>query len=161
MHIPKKLTEFLDHAHIKYEVLHHPEAYSSQQRAQVEHVKGRYHAKVVVVKSDGHQSLAVLPADRLVDLEKFEKLTGKVAKLADEAEIHIAFPDCAVGAMPPFGSLYGLPTYVDESLTQDDYIVLEAGTHTDAIKLSYKDYERLAEPKVADFAIRSHSMKAA
>jgi Ala-tRNA(Pro) deacylase len=161
MQIPKKLTDFLNRAEIKYEVLHHPEAYSSQQRAQAEHVKGRYHAKVVVVKSNGKQSLAVLPADRLLDLEKFERLTGKPAKLADEKEIQMAFPDCAVGAMPPFGSLYGLPTYVDQSLTDDEFVVFEAGTHTDAIKLSYKDFARVADAKVADFAIRTHSMKAA
>jgi len=105
--------------------------------------------------------MTVLPADHQIDLEKVAKAIGKRASLDTEAEFKSLFPDCAVGAMPPFGYLYGVPTYVDKSLSQEDYIVFEAGTHTDAIKLSYRDYEKIVEPRVADLAIKMQPMKGA
>ena len=88
-----------------------------------------------------------------------EKITGQPAVLQAENEFKSLFPDCAVGTMPPFGNLYGLTTYVDKSLTQEDFIVFEAGTHTDAIKLSYRDYERLANPRIEDLATKLHPIK--
>jgi Ala-tRNA(Pro) deacylase len=97
--------------------------------------------------------MTVIPADHRVDLSKIEKLTGKRASLETEMDFKSIFPDCAIGAMPPFGNLYGLPTYVDERLTKQDYIVFEAGTHTDAIKLKYSDYENIVKPQVADLAM--------
>ena len=103
--------------------------------------------------------MTVLPADSRLDLEKLEKLTGKPAAIESEAEFKGLFSDCAPGAMPPFGDLYGVPTYVDKSLTKEDYIVFEAGTHTDAIKLSYRDYERTAKPHIQEFAVKLHSIK--
>jgi Ala-tRNA(Pro) deacylase len=156
MGIPVKLIEFLDQNKVRYEVIHHPEAFTAQELAAIEHVKGKYHAKVVIVKADGEKLMAVLPADHRVDLEKLDKLTGKRTALATEAEFKALFPDCAVGTMPPFGNLYGVATYVDKSLAQDDFIVFEAGTHTDAIKMSYADFARLAKPTVAEFAVKLH-----
>jgi Ala-tRNA(Pro) deacylase len=156
MGIPSKLIEFLNQGKVRYEVLHHPEAFTAQELAALEHVKGKHHAKVVMVKADGDKLMAVLPADHRVDLEKLDKATGKRTALATEADFKALFPDCAVGTMPPFGNLYNLATYVDKSLAEDDYIVFEAGTHTDAIKMSYPDYERLAKPNVADFAVKLH-----
>ena len=103
--------------------------------------------------------MTVLPADHQIDLKKLKKILGKVVSLDKEAEFKSLFPDCAVGAMPPFGNLYGVPTYVDKSLSQEEYIVFEAGTHTDAIKLSYRDYETIAKPRVEDFAIKVQPMK--
>jgi Ala-tRNA(Pro) deacylase len=154
MPIPSRLVEFLNQNKVRYEILHHPEAFTAQELAAIEHVKGRYHAKVVMVKADGEQLMVVLPADYRVDLEKLEKLTGKRTVLATEQEFKDLFPDCAIGAMPPFGNLYNVPTYVDKSLTEDDFIVFEAGTHTDAIRMSYADYERLAKPTIAEFAVK-------
>lgn len=156
MGIPSRLIEFLNAGKVRYEVIHHPEAFTAQELAAIEHVKGKNHAKVVVVKAGDEKLLAVLPADHRVDLEKLDAVVGKKTALATEAEFKDLFPDCAVGKMPPFGNLYGLPTYVDRSLTEDVFIVFEAGTHTDAIKMSYADYERLAQPKVADFAVKLH-----
>jgi len=156
MGIPSKLIEFLNQGKVRYEVLHHTEAFTAQELAALEHVKGKHHAKVVMVKADGDKLMAVLPADHRVDLEKLDKATGKRTALATEADFKALFPDCAVGTMPPFGNLYNLATYVDKSLAEDDYIVFEAGTHTDAIKMSYPDYERLAKPNVADFAVKLH-----
>ncbi len=156
MAIPNKLIEFLDQNKVRYEILHHPEAFTAQELAAIEHVKGKHHAKVVMIKADGEKLMAVLPADHRVDLEKLDKVTGKRTALATEAEFKALFPDCAVGTMPPFGNLYNVATYVDNSLTEDDFIVFEAGTHTDAIKMSYADYARLAKPTVAEFSVKLH-----
>ncbi len=155
MAIPSKLIEFLNQNKVRYEILHHPEAFTAQELAAVEHVKGKQHAKVVMVKSDGAPVMTVLPADHRVDLDKFNKLTGKPATLATEADFKALFPDCAVGSMPPFGSLYGLDTYVDQSLTENDTIVFEAGTHSDAMKMRYGDFARVASAKVADFTTKT------
>src|SRR2546430_14717590 len=103
MGIPTKLVEFLDRGKVRYEILHHPEAFTAQELAAIEHVKGKQHAKVVMVKSDGNKLMAVLPADHRVDLEKFDQLTGKPSELATEADFKELFPDCALGSMPPFG----------------------------------------------------------
>jgi Ala-tRNA(Pro) deacylase len=156
MGIPTKLVEFLERGKVRYEILHHPEAFTAQELAAIEHVKGKQHAKVVMVKADGHQLMAVLPADHRVDLERLDAVTGKRTALATEADFKTLFPDCAVGTMPPFGNLYSVETYVEESLTGNDFIVFEAGTHSDAIRMSYADFERLAQPKVAEFAVKLH-----
>jgi Ala-tRNA(Pro) deacylase len=159
MEIPEKLISYLNQKKVGYEILHHPEAFTAQTIAAAEHIKGRRHAKVVMVKSGGQHLMTVLPADSRVDLEKIEQVTGKPALLESEAEFKGLFPDCAPGTMPPFGDLYGVPTYVDRNLTKEDYIVFEAGTHTDAIRLSYRDYEQTAKPRVEEFAVKLHSVK--
>jgi len=156
MEIPTKLIGFLNQSKVRYQLIHHPEAFTAQELAAIEHVKGKNHAKVVMVKTDdGRQLMAVLPADHRVDLAKLDALTGQRATLATEAEFKSLFPDCAIGTMPPFGSLYNVPTYVDKSLTDEEFIVFEAGTHSDAIKMSYADYVRLAKPQVSEFAAKS------
>src|SRR5258705_8768901 len=105
--------------------------------------------------------MIVLPADHLIDLENIEKAMGNPVSLGMENDFKSLFPDSAIGAMPPFGNLYGLPTYVDKDLAEQDYIVFEAGTHTDAIKMSYSDYAKIVKPKVGDLAIKLHPMKGA
>jgi|SRR5919108_3488790 Ala-tRNA(Pro) deacylase len=161
MEIPKRLIDRLNENKVHYETLHHPEAVTAQRIAQAEHVKGRHHAKVVIVKSGDQHIMMVVPADHQIDLEKAEKTTGTAVSLGKEEEFKSLFPDCAIGAMPPFGNLYDLPTYVDKDLAQQDYIVFEAGTHTDAIKMSYRDFEKIVKPKVADLAIKLQPMKGA
>ena len=161
MKIPKQLIDCLNDNKVQYEILHHPEAVTAQRIAQAEHVKARHHAKVVMVKSGEQHVMTVLPADHQIDLEKVAKAVGKTVSLDTEQEFKSLFPDCAIGAMPPFGNLYGLPTYVDRSLAAQDYIVFEAGTHSDAIKLSYRDYERIVKPQVEDLAIKVQPMKGA
>jgi Ala-tRNA(Pro) deacylase len=159
MGIPKQLIDCLNENKVRYEVLNHPEAVTAQRIAQAEHVKGRHHAKVVMVKSGDQHLMTVLPADHQIDLEKVGKAIGKTVSLDREEEFKSLFPDCTTGAMPPFGNLYGLPTYVDKHLAQEEYIVFEAGTHTDAIKLSYRDYEKIVKPQVEDLAIKLQPMK--
>lgn len=161
MKIPLQLIDCLNESKVRYEILHHPEAVTAQRIAQAEHVKGRHHAKVVMIKSGEQRLMAVLPADHQIDLEKVGKVIGKTALLDSEKEFKSLFPDCAIGAMPPFGNLYGLPTYVDKSLAAQDYIVFEAGTHSDAIKLSYRDYEKIVKPQVEDLAVKLQPMKGA
>jgi Ala-tRNA(Pro) deacylase len=161
MEIPKQLIECLDANKVSYEILRHPEAVTAQRIAQAEHVKGRHHAKVVMVKSVDQHLMMVLPADHQIDPEKVENAIGNAVSLDQEQEFKSLFPNCAIGAMPPFGNLYGLPTYVDKSLAEQDYIVFEAGTHTDAIKMSYHDYEKIVKPEVKDLAIKLQPMKGA
>ena len=156
MGIPTRLIDFLNQNKVRYEVLHHPEAFTAQELAAIEHVKGRSHAKVVMVKTGAELLMAVLPADHRIDLERLGQVTGRQAALATEGEFKALFPDCAVGTMPPFGPLYGVVTYLDKSLADADRIVFEAGTHSDAVKMGYADYERLAKPTIADFAVKLH-----
>lgn len=161
MEIPKRLIDCLNENKVRYEILHHPEAVTAQRIAQAEHVKGRHHAKVVMIKSGEQHLMMVLPADHQIDLEKVEKAIGKACSLDKEQEFKSLFADCGIGAMPPFGNLYGLPTYVDKHLAEQDYIVFEAGTHTDAIKMSYREYEKIVKPKVENLAIKLQPMKGA
>ena len=161
MEIPKELLDCLNQNNVEYEILHHVEAVTAQRIAQAEHVKGRHQAKVVMIRSGDQHLMVVLPADHHIDLEKVERVLGKTVSLDKENEFKSLFPDSAIGAMPPFGNLYGLPTYVDKDLAEQDYIVFEAGTHTDAIKMSYSDYEKIVKPKVEDLGIKFQPMKGA
>jgi Ala-tRNA(Pro) deacylase len=161
MEISRQLIDCLNENNVQYEILHHAEVMTAQRIAQAEHVKGRHQAKVVIVKAGDQHLMLVLPADHYVDLEKIERVVGKPVSFDHENEFKSLFPDCVIGAMPPFGNLYGLPTYVDKSLSEQDYIVFEAGTHTDAIIMNYRDYENIVKPKVADLAIKLQPMKGA
>ena len=106
-----------------------------------------------MVSSKKGAAMAVLPADRKLDLRKLKRIVHEPVSLQSEVEFAPTFPDCETGAMPPFGNLYGVATYVDQHLAEEDYIVFEAGTYTDAIKIRYDDYERAVQPVVADLAI--------
>jgi Ala-tRNA(Pro) deacylase len=161
MKIPQRLIDCLQQNKIRYEVLEHPEAVTAQRIAQAEHVKGRHHAKVVMIKSGDQHVMMAIPADHQIDLQKASSAIGQPAVLDREQQFKSLFPDCAVGAMPPLGNLYGVPTYVDKRLAEQDYIVFEAGTHSEAIKLSYRDYEKIVQPHVADIAVKIQPMKGA
>jgi Ala-tRNA(Pro) deacylase len=150
----RKLRAFLDDAGVQYEVLRHPLAYTSEAVAAAQHVPGRELAKVVVVKTTDGFVMAVLPATLRLDLHKLGDLTGDAhATLATEAEFADLFPGCEVGAMPPFGNLFDLPVYADRRLADDERIVFEAGTHTDTVRLAWRDYERLVRPTMGDLAL--------
>jgi Ala-tRNA(Pro) deacylase len=145
----KKLKEFLDSEKVKYVSIGHSVAYTAQEIAASAHIPGQELAKTVVVKLDGEMVLAVLPATARVDLELLRKASGaKSAELARENEFAGIFPGCELGAMPPFGNLYGLEVFVAQRLAEDDYIAFNAGTHTELIQMSYADFERLARPRV-------------
>ncbi len=148
------IEKFLKEAGVKFDVRQHPAAYTAQEMAAKEHVSGDAVAKPVVVHDGKHYVLCVVPASCKVDLAKLAKtLKAKKCKLADEAEMGKLFPDVEVGAEGPFGKPYGLATLVDERLAGSQTIAFTAGTHTQSIRMDYADYERLAEPKVADFSV--------
>lgn len=152
MAIAKMLKEFLDKNKVKYEAKKHAEVYTAQEIAHAQHVPGRYLAKSVIVKVDDKMVMFVLPSNLMIDMPRLKKLTGaKVLRLSTEEEFANLFPGCEIGAMPPFGNLYNVPVCVDKSLTADEFIVFNAGTHTDTIKVKYKDFEKLVKPKVAEF----------
>jgi Ala-tRNA(Pro) deacylase len=157
----QKLRQFLDENQVKYIVITHSKAYTSQGVAASAHISGNELAKTVMLKKDGELCMAVLPASRQVDLAKAAQFTNsREVALASEREFKDRFPDCEVGAMPPFGNLYGLRVYVDTSLTRDKEIAFNAGSHLELIQLAYNDFERLVEPTIADFATRSSSRAA-
>jgi Ala-tRNA(Pro) deacylase len=144
----KKLKEYLDSENVKYESVAHYETYTSQETAQSAHISGREMAKTVMVKINGRMAMAVLPASQKIDFALLKAAIGSMAELAGEQEFIDIFPDCEVGAMPPFGNLYGMEVYVEEGLTRDEEIAFNAGSHIELMKLSYKDFARLVKPKV-------------
>jgi len=145
--LPRKVVDFLDGAKVSYEVLPHARSYTAQAAASSLHVRGRDFAKSVILKTDdGHLVMAVVPAPRPVDIRAAEQALGAKVELAREGEFAGRFWDCEVGAEPPFGSLYGMPVYVDESLGRDPEIVFKAGTHDEAVRMRYADFERLMHP---------------
>jgi Ala-tRNA(Pro) deacylase len=150
-----RLEDYLRENGVPFEVQHHPRTITAQEVAATEHVPGKMLAKVVMVLVDGEMVMLTLAAPYQVNLEKVGKVLGAdKARLAEEEEFEGAFPDCEVGAMPPFGNLYDLPVYVEEDLTEDETIYFRAGTHTDTMSVRYADFERLVEPTVAEFADR-------
>jgi Ala-tRNA(Pro) deacylase len=148
----KKLTSFLDEQKVKYVKISHSPAYTAQEIAAIAHVAGRELAKTVIVKLDGELAMAVLPASYRVDFKLLKKASkAKKAELASEEEFRDRFPECELGAMPPFGNLYDIRVFVAESLTEDDEIAFNAGSHTELIRMGYRDYERLVKPTVMRF----------
>lgn len=149
----KKLKEFLDENKIKYVATTHSLAYTAQEIAASAHIKGKGFAKTVLIKVDGKLAMAVLPGSYKIDFDLLKSSLGaKDARLANEQEFKDKFPGCEVGAMPPFGNLYSMETYVAASLVEDEEIAFNAGTHTELIRMQYKDYEKLAKPKIVRFS---------
>jgi Ala-tRNA(Pro) deacylase len=149
----KRLTDFLDSHRVKYVKISHSIAYTAQEIAATAHVSGNELAKTVIVALDGRMAMAVLPATHRIDLERLRGATGsKQAALATEGEFKRLFPECEVGAMPPFGNLYDMPVYADASLAADEEIAFNAGSHTELVRMKYADFKKLVEPKVVSFA---------
>ena len=152
----KKLREFLDGKSVKYISIIHSKAYTAQEIAASAHIPGKELAKTVMIKIDGRMAMAVLPASYKVDFDLLKHaLNAERVRLAYEQEFKDKCPDCEVGAMPPFGNLYELEVYVAQSLTEDDEIAFNAGTHTELMKMKYKDFERLVKPKVLKFSMKA------
>jgi len=148
----KKLKEYLDKNGVKYATITHSPAYTAQEVAASAHVSGREMAKTVIVKVDGRLAMAVLPATRKVVLQDLREITGaENVSFATEAEFKARFPDCEVGAMPPFGNLYDMDVFVAPSLAEDELIAFNAGTHTEVIQMSFQDFDRLVRPVVLSF----------
>jgi Ala-tRNA(Pro) deacylase len=149
----RELTNFLDANRVKYTTIKHSPAYTAQELAATTHVSGKEVAKTIMVNVDGKAVMAVVPSPSKLDLQRLrEAAGGKATSLLTESEFAGRFSGCELGAMPPFGNLYGMDVYVDEKLADDAEIVFNAGTHTEAMRLPYADFERLVKPKVAQLA---------
>lgn len=144
-----KLKEFLDSNKVKYKTINHSPAYTAQEVAATAHVPGKDFAKTVIVKIDGNLAMVVEPANQKVNFESVKNISdSKDVELASEAEFQDRFPGCELGAMPPFGNLYDMDVYISDVLSNQNEISFNAGSHSELIKMSYSDFEKLVNPKV-------------
>lgn len=145
--IVRKLEVMLKENEVPYKIIHHTAAYTAQQTAEMAHIPGRELIKPVLLKADGKLIMVIEPANLKINFKELAKLLKvKKLELATESEFKDKFPDSEVGAMPPFGELYGLESYMDEILAKDENIVFNGGNHTELVEMKYKDFERLAKP---------------
>jgi len=145
----KQLKEFLDASGVRFVSVPHDKAYTAQGVAKSAHIPGREVAKTVVVKVDGRLAMAVVPAPQAVHVDRLRKATGAVSvELAREADFQGDFPGCELGAMPPFGNLYHMDVFVDPRLADDEEITFNAGTHSEAVRMRFADFERLVRPRL-------------
>lgn len=155
MAINQRLSRWLEHERAEASVLPHDEASTAREVASASHVPARRVAKVVVLRDEsGAHLMAVVPATAHVDLRALHRATGRRGlRLVDEDEMRRLFPDCEVGAMPPFGNLYGFDVYVDPALAEDEEIFFNAGSHTEVMRMKYADFEMLVQPRVVSMTI--------
>ena len=152
----KKIKEFLDRNKVKYVIVQHSPAYTAQEVAAAAHISGKELAKTVMIKIDGKLAMAVLPASYKISFDQLKAaLDVNDVKLAYEQEFMDKFPDCEVGAMPPFGNLYGFDVYVAESLAEDEEIAFNACSHTELVKMRFDDFEKLIKPVRLKFSALS------
>lgn len=150
----KKLKDFLDSHNIRYITISHSRAFTAEETAVSAHIPREELAKTVMVKIDRKMAMAILPASDKLDLDLLKKETGaKQVEIAGEKEFKGLFPDCEVGAMPPFGNLYGMDVFVAKSLTEDREIAFNAGSRRELVRLAYKDFEQLVQPRVVKISV--------
>lgn len=151
------VMEFLDEKKINYELCSHRPVFTAQHMAAEEHIPGQFVAKPVIVQADGKYYMCVLPACCKINLEKLRQQLGAgELELASEREMSDLFPDVELGAEPPLGTIYGIPTIMDAQLRDDEYLLFQAGTHDQAIKVKRQDYEDLVKPRILDFSYHMH-----
>ena len=152
----QRLTNFLDQKNVHYLLIPHSITYTTAATGAITHIPGRDFAKTVMVRIDGQPAMAVVPGSRHLDLNAMKNaLSAKEVQLMTEEEFASAFPDCEIGAMPPLGVLYDLPVYVDERLSHETEINFNAGSHRELVRLAYKDFDRLQQPKVLPIAAKT------
>jgi Ala-tRNA(Pro) deacylase len=157
-----KLREFLDQHNTKYLVISHSVAYTAQGVAALTHIPGQELAKTVMVQVDGRLAMAVVPASYRVDLFRLKRhLRADSVELASEAEFRDRFPDCETGAMPPFGNLYGMDVFADESLAADKEIAFNAGSHRELVRMNFADFRTLVNPALIPLALGTAGAHAA
>ena len=153
MSITQRVQEYLDSNNVRFELLPHYPAFPAQKTAQSLHVSGKHFAKAVILHADDRLVMAVLPASHRLNLHDLrQELEVRHLEMAPESEVEKICSDCELGAFPPFGHFYGMDTWVDRSLEKSEEIVFNAGTHTEAIRMKYSDYFKLASPRLASFA---------
>ena len=150
-----RLEQFLLEHRVAFRTQPHAATFTAQETAASTHVRGKDLAKPVMVELDDRLVMVVLPASERLHLGRLREATGaREARLAHESEFRDHFPECELGAMPPFGNLYGLETIVSDSLAEDDEIAFNAGNHTELMHVAYLDFVRLAHPRVMN--LRRH-----
>ena len=146
------LRDYLDEQGVQYQLCHHPAVYTSQALAEAAHVPGQQVIKPVVVEADGQFVMCALPACYRIDLDELRRqLPADRVRIADERTLCRLFPEVELGAEPPIGPLFGLPTVMDDSLGADDKVTFQAGTHDESVTMSMDEYCRIARPQVAHF----------
>ncbi len=156
--ILKRLTDFLDDHKLKYILIQHSPAFTAREVAVSAHIPFKELAKTVVLSIGNEHLLAILPATEMVDLSVIRQALGTPSvHLTNESDFNALFPECEVGAMPPFGNLFNMNVLVSQSLTEDEEIAFNAGSHRDLIKMSYEDFERLVQPKILPFSTARHA----
>ncbi|HSL89749.1 MAG TPA: YbaK/EbsC family protein [Ignavibacteriaceae bacterium] len=152
----QRLMDYLDQHSIKYTIMRHSLAYTAQEIAAASHIPGKIFAKTVMINVKGKLSMAVLPASYKIDFDRLKKAIGcDSVRLAHEKEFLNLFPDCEVGAMPPFGNLYGMDVYVAQSIADEAEIAFNSCTHSELLQMRYKEFEKLVKPKVVKFSFQS------
>jgi len=148
----EKIRKYLDENDVHYEIIDHRVEYTAQRVAESIHIHGQEVAKTVIIKVDGELHMAVVSSSQMVDISFLQKIFGtKEIVLADEKDFEDIFPDCEVGAMPPFGNLYKMKMFISEKLSTQQEFVFNAGSHGNLIKIRYYDYERLIHPMIVNF----------
>ncbi len=147
-----RIVDLLAARRIDFEPLPHPPAFTAQKLAKYLHVSGHQVAKSVLLAGPAGHMLAVLPATHQIDTEALARELGGPVRLASDREMAEVFRDCEWGVAPPFGTLYGLPTLLDESIPPEAAMVFETHTHVQAIRLRCRDFERLERPRRLRFA---------
>ncbi len=150
-----KLEQYFAGSRIYYEIQEHHTAFTAQEVAALLHERGIHVAKVFIARADGRTVMLVLPAIYKVDFDRVREMIGaRDVRRAKEVEFAHLFPDCDVGAMPPFGNMYDIPVYVDKTLAMQPFIVFQAGSHRETMKMATSDYMRLVEPTIGEFAVQ-------
>ncbi len=147
-----RIPDILAERHVPFETIVHPPAFTAQKRAKFLHLPGAQVAKCVLLVGAKGRVLAVLPASRQIDMERLAEALGGPVRVADTDEVADTFRDCEWGVVAPFGTLYGVPTLIDESLSSDALIVFETTTHAEAIRMRCRDFEELEQPRRLRFA---------
>ena len=153
MAIPRRIRDYLHSQDVPYEQVHHSQAFTAQETAHSLHISGKRCAKAVVLDGDGKLVMAVIPASNRLNLQEL-RATLEVNRLEmlPESELAKGFPDCDLGAIPPFGNLYGIDLWVDRTVSDGEEIVICAGTHEDCLRMKYSDFSKLTKPRLARFS---------
>jgi len=151
-----RLKKYLEENHVRFVTISHSPAFTAQEIAALAHVPGKELAKTVMVKLDGTMAMVILPAPDHVSANRLKEFSGaQEVELASEEEFADIFPHCEVGAMPPFGNLWDMQVFVDQRLREDEQIVFNAGNHTELVRLSYAEFERLVKPTIGFLSTRN------
>jgi len=149
----RKLAALFHEEKVPYRLIHHPDVFTAPELAGSIRAPGKEVAKVVIVRAEDKYIMAVLPANCPLDVNRFARMIGaRNLAVAEEWELEKLFPDCHLGAMPPFGNLYGIPVYIDATLAKQSVIFFPAGSHHATLEMNYDDFDRLVSPLVGHFA---------